>query len=386
MKKARLFFSFVMIVLITQRLGLSQNLVPNPSFEEHEQCPTFLGAVKSFNLNTSYGVVKEWLANPPDCTPDYYHICGDRSFRVPKNLCGNMPTKEGDAYIGMIMRIGEVHMGHPNDMFYREHITAKLQKTLQTNAMYEVKMYVVLSEYANFAIANIGALFTEQPLIIKENIAYQPQILYQDFITDKQNWVMICDTFIAKGNEKYITIGNFDSYRDKKIRKIDKNNANRKKFNFNRAYYFLDEISVQMIGRIPETDEEILKENLQTIQTEMGVLEKGKEYILNNIFFDFDKSDLLPASHFELNKLYGILSENPSLFIQIIVHTDSIGNEVDNLELSEKRAKSVSKYLIDKGISATRISQKGMGESQAIDTNETEEGRQKNRRVAFVLQ
>jgi OOP family OmpA-OmpF porin len=71
--------------------------------------------------------------------------------------------------------------------------------------------------------------------------------------------------------------------------------------------------------------------------------------------------------------------------IEIKGHTDNTGDEIKNQELSEKRAKAVFDYLISKNISASRLSYRGLGGKEPIDTNETDEGRRKNRRVAFVV-
>jgi outer membrane protein OmpA-like peptidoglycan-associated protein len=87
----------------------------------------------------------------------------------------------------------------------------------------------------------------------------------------------------------------------------------------------------------------------------------------------------------ELNKLYKFLVDNAGLKIEISGHTDNVGTEQYNVELSEKRARSVYNYLIDKGIDPKRLSYEGYGESDPIATNETEEGRAKNRRTEIKI-
>ncbi|MCS6789718.1 MAG: OmpA family protein [Bacteroidia bacterium] len=111
----------------------------------------------------------------------------------------------------------------------------------------------------------------------------------------------------------------------------------------------------------------------------------GTIIVLRNIFFDFDRATLRPESRAELERLYQILIENPSIKIRIAGHTDSFGSDEYNQRLSESRAKSVYEYLIQRGISAGRLSYVGYGESRPIDTNETEEGRQNNRRVEIEI-
>ncbi|MGK0389262.1 MAG: outer membrane protein OmpA-like peptidoglycan-associated protein [Maribacter sp.] len=107
--------------------------------------------------------------------------------------------------------------------------------------------------------------------------------------------------------------------------------------------------------------------------------------ILKNIFFASGSAVLKPESTGELLKLYDLLQTNPKMNIQINGHTDNVGGEPRNFMLSEKRAKAVYEYLIQKGITSNRLKYKGYGESQPIITNATIEGRQMNRRTEFIV-
>lgn len=107
---------------------------------------------------------------------------------------------------------------------------------------------------------------------------------------------------------------------------------------------------------------------------------------LNNIFFDFSKWALRPESYYELSKLVDALKKYPKLEIIIQAHTDNVGTDIYNQNLSEKRASSVVQYLISQGIPSHQISSKGFGESAPISTNDTYEGRQINRRIEFKVQ
>jgi len=102
---------------------------------------------------------------------------------------------------------------------------------------------------------------------------------------------------------------------------------------------------------------------------------------VNNIFFDFDKYELKGASNNELNRISEILKENRNYIIEIAGHTDSVGTNEYNLILSKNRADAVKNYLINKGIESERIHSKGFGNAFPVETNQTEEGRAKNRRV-----
>ncbi|HYG03126.1 MAG TPA: OmpA family protein [Chryseosolibacter sp.] len=106
---------------------------------------------------------------------------------------------------------------------------------------------------------------------------------------------------------------------------------------------------------------------------------------LNNVFFDFDKAELKPESFPELNRIRDLMNEKPGMVIEIDGHTDSTGPEQYNLDLSERRAASVIRYLKDQGIDPNRMSLKYFGESQPLEPNTTIEGRKKNRRVEFKI-
>ncbi|MEO7989191.1 MAG: OmpA family protein [Chryseolinea sp.] len=117
-------------------------------------------------------------------------------------------------------------------------------------------------------------------------------------------------------------------------------------------------------------------------------LEKAKEgsiVVLNNIFFDVDKYELQNRSKSELQKIIRFLTDNPQLRIEISGHTDNSGSAVYNRELSEKRARSVFQYLTQNTINSKRLVVKGYGPDQPIASNNSDEGRQLNRRIEFRI-
>jgi OmpA-OmpF porin, OOP family len=113
---------------------------------------------------------------------------------------------------------------------------------------------------------------------------------------------------------------------------------------------------------------------------------KGSVAILKNIFFDVDKYDLKEKSITELQKVVRFLQENPQIKVEISGHTDNTGTLSYNQQLSEKRAYSVYSYIIGQGITPKQVVYKGFGSSKPVSSNETEEGRQLNRRIEFTIQ
>jgi outer membrane protein OmpA-like peptidoglycan-associated protein len=114
-------------------------------------------------------------------------------------------------------------------------------------------------------------------------------------------------------------------------------------------------------------------------------IEQGQVVRMNNVFFDSKKSDLRTESFPELNRFVNFLNANPGVTIEIAGHTDNVGKDADNQLLSEQRAKAVYTYFQKKGIALNRISAKGYGKTKPLATNDTEEGRQTNRRVEFTI-
>jgi OOP family OmpA-OmpF porin len=104
------------------------------------------------------------------------------------------------------------------------------------------------------------------------------------------------------------------------------------------------------------------------------------------IQFEYNKAVILPASFGLLDEITDVIKKNTHIKkIAIEGHASSEGDAKHNLKLSDERAKSVMKYLVDKGIDAGRLSAKGFGSQKPIADNATEEGKEKNRRVEFLI-
>jgi len=119
------------------------------------------------------------------------------------------------------------------------------------------------------------------------------------------------------------------------------------------------------------------------------VIQTGKAssqaLVLKNVFFETGKNDLESGSKAELDLLATILNDNPTIKIQINGHTDNVGDAAKNLLLSEKRAKAVKEYLSSMGVDAERLSFKGFGDTDPTASNDSPDGRQKNRRTDFII-
>ena len=119
--------------------------------------------------------------------------------------------------------------------------------------------------------------------------------------------------------------------------------------------------------------------------TNTGTIKETTVIELNNIFFDFNKATLRTESITELRHMIKFMQEYPKLKVEISGHTDSIGTEEVNRKLSQERAEAVREYLVSHGVHTARITARGYGASKPVAPNETEEGRQRNRRTEFRI-
>jgi outer membrane protein OmpA-like peptidoglycan-associated protein len=119
---------------------------------------------------------------------------------------------------------------------------------------------------------------------------------------------------------------------------------------------------------------------LQTQDTARGLIVN-----MSDVLFDTGKYTLKPGAREKLAKISGIVLAHPGLNLQIEGYTDSVGSDQFNQTLSEQRANAVRDYLIQNGVAETAVTSKGFGKADPVATNDTAEGRQRNRRVQLVV-
>jgi outer membrane protein OmpA-like peptidoglycan-associated protein len=346
--------------------GFSQNLVINPSFEDHMACPVRLG-----NFNED---VIEW-STPTNGSTDYFHSCSE-AMGTPKNFNGTQIADFGEGYAGF-------YLYAPND--YREYMQAKLITPLKKGVTYELSFFVSLAERSDFAINEFGVVFSEQPLdfeIHKElskmhlytdtdNSFTYLEIGYSHFANDTKDWMLVSTPYVAKGNEQFMTLGNF------------KNNARTRKFLFKKgakqgAYYYVDMVTLSSTEA--ETPDDIADASIKKETFSLNTT-----HLFQHVLFDFDEYELVDGAKAYLKETYDFLASDPSLHIVIHGHTDGVGTVPYNLQLSNSRCESVVSYFIELGLPKERVSWKGHGGSLPIALNTTPEGRRQNRRVEFIL-
>jgi len=348
----------VLVLGILSQLGWAQNLVKNPSFESYTNCPTALG---TFQTDVSH-----WTA-PTAGSTDYFNTCST-VMGAPENFNGVQRPKYGNAYAGL-------YFYAPAN--YREYIQVPLKRTLQKGETYDLEFFVSLAEGSDFAVKDFGVVLAHKALTldiktqlsrtrlltIKGNPIHFFEIKHSNFHQDKTDWLKVKRQFVAKGNERFLIIGNLRT--NAKTRKIQTKRKERKRG----AYYYVDMIAL-VNSRFDTEEHRLAIDSLTTFR---------------HVNFDFDQFTIGDSAKAELLSIYHKLVNHIDLKLEIHGHTDNLGNDVYNQKLAVKRAKAIGHYLIAQGIATDRISWFGHGSTKPLVANTGEVNRAQNRRAEFIL-
>jgi OOP family OmpA-OmpF porin len=358
-----LFLLVTTFKIISQESSIIQkNLVPNGSFE---------------NYRKKSSKIKNAIPWSQIASVDYYQ----------SPLSNDTSTSQKGA------KSGNCYMGLRFQKKYKEFAQVKLADALHRGTVYQFDMYVRLAFWSNASLKSLGILFTKAGYKGKSDVITSlmvDSICKKGGLMNDYRWFKISAKYQAEGGEKYMTVGNFAP----KIKK-DMVRMNKFKFGFKEAYYFIDDVSlvkfkeniekvkVEIVGsfRINGDEEDEEEDSVLVVK---GNITVGEKVSLKNIFFENGKSYILPESFPELNKLAQYLIRNPIMEVQINGHSDNAGSKFKNQRLSEQRAREVFEYLIKKGVQ-NKLYFKGFGSSFPIASNETEDGKAKNRRVEFEI-
>lgn len=222
-----------------------ENLVPNGGFETLVDCPT---------SNQDWNVV-DWT-NPIGFSPDNYNTCAsptaNYSASVPLNVHGFQSAFDGDGYVGIV----SFAKTHPDT---REYIQTVLTDTLTGGIRYYAGLHVSPADRFQYAISTIGAAITvEPPPVITVGspngmLGADPQILKHGRLplTDTAKWVLISDTILAQGGERYLSIGNFHSDDESDTLRFNPNQPPIYGSPTTYAYYYIDDVFVYAIDTVP---------------------------------------------------------------------------------------------------------------------------------------
>jgi len=337
---------------------LSQdNLVLNGGFELLTECPKEVSSLAKIGTH---------LSSPTLGTTDIFGACSTGKVAIPKNFRGHQDAFLGEAYAGL-------YLYSPNN--YREYIQLKLGTQLEKDVLYELTFYVSLAESSTVSTNDINILFAEEPIrlgtskhLSKSRLAQSTnhrfqfhKLKWKGSSRNYTEWTRLELRFKAKGFEKHIVLGNFNSDPMTSRHETDSFRSNTKEF----AYYYMDEIRL--------------------VPSKRQGYEMGEPYVMEGVRFETDSYQLSELAKNKIKELYGNLKELPQKQITINGHTDDMGSEGHNEFLSHKRAKAVAAYLVELGFPQERIVWKGHGNRKPLISKITKEARLQNRRVDFVI-
>jgi hypothetical protein len=228
------------------------NLVPNPSFEVYDTCPS------NWSLpNSPITFAIPWFQpHIPASSTDYFNICDTITsfWGIPQNAAGFQFPRTGQAYSGIILR-----GGINNNSTYREYLEVELSDSLISGKKYCASFYTVLGEMSNYCTSSIGMYFSSS-IILYSNpffglISVTPQVANNslNFLNDTLSWTEVKGEFIASGGERFLTIGNFN----------DNLNTPYQVTGFGNApyyYYYIDDVSVYLCDSTVGLNEENISE------------------------------------------------------------------------------------------------------------------------------
>ncbi len=362
MKRYVILFIFL---LISANL-VSQNLVPNPGFEEIIRCP------QTFTLRRSDFVIPGWTS-PTTGTPDHFHACSLEEADVPFNWAGSSNAHSGKGYAGFFVWSAEP------DNNYREYLQSELAEPLKAGEKYLLEVNYKLATNSVYAINRFGLALTETAINLTHDklIGITAALSVENdtaIVRASNGWEHAKIEYLAKGGERFVVVGNFFDNRSTKATRLPFRFGKSPMLNF-RSYYYVDDVSVKPIDSLKKAVVPI------TNEFKRDSIELNREYVLRNITFEFDSHVLLRQSFVELDKVIEYLKLQPEVHVRLSGHTDFVGSDEYNLALSRSRARSVADYFGLKGILSQRIVSYGFGKSRPVNLGKSEKERGINRRV-----
>ncbi len=337
-----------------------KNLIPNPSFELEAEN----GHQWYFNGSDFSESISGWYA-PTNASPDLYKPTAIIPDSWKKKGFGLVNTHQGQRMVGLT--VYGCDDGKPH---CREYISTHLKEPTIPGQNYRIDIWVKPMN-GTVRTNNLGIHFSAEKVDVYTDqvIVAKPQLEDEKVLLEASHgWQRLRFFYTPDQVFRYLTLGNFRSDAETTVEKSNK---------WPFGYVYIDDISMV---KVPP-----LKKTIKDEFADWYPIERGRSFVLNKVFFDFDKYSVRDQSLQELEKLYKLLDLYPDMEICIIGHTDNLGSLDYNQQLSERRANSVRSYLIERGIQAHRIVVKGKAYNAPVHSNYDELGRRQNRRVEIEI-
>lgn len=377
--------AITLALLAFQSSFAQDNLVDNGSFEDMKKKPKRLGALSG---------VDGWDC-PTAVKGDVFAVGKVEDVNIPTNVYGTEDAKDGDAYAGVVM------FSYGNKV-PRSYLMTKLNAPLKKGKKYCIQYSVALAEGSKYACNKLGAVVHKKEFTTdsKSSIIEESTIATDEIYNAQFGWQKVCGTFVAEGNEKFLTIGNFASNEDTKSEK-NKPPKGMKVEQVIAAYYYIDDVKLVELTEDVDCSCGVIKEEVtySTViyQRQINIeddMTPAQQIEAQELYFGFGSGELTPVSKNGLDLIAELMLSLPSIKLQINGHSDAeedrVGEEKEQYaDMSNKRLASVMEYLKSKGIEESRLipsSQGSANPSKDIRAYDEEEIAQaKNRRVTFKV-
>lgn len=362
-----------------------QNLIENGNFESASNKVRRTGQIDK---------AENWVSATGESADIFLAGAKMPDVMTPENVYGKEDPKDGENYAGIIVY-------SYNDKENRTYITTKLSSPMKKGMRYKVQFSASLAELSKYSSNRLGAHFSKRELSTKEKVPALIEKTHiehpkQEVFTGMYGWDLVCGEYIAEGGEKYMTIGNFTANNDVKSER-NKKPKEIKGRQIIAAYYYIDDVSVQLLGpnercNCPygeqfEQESATIYQREPNINDKMTTAEKVNEI---NVFYRAGRYDLTISGDEALNKIAGIMKENTALKIKIKGHADNFEyDDPETRDISLKRAEYIRSQMVNKGVDASRFTIADIQNKEAspyikdVDDDKTESA--KNRRVSFEV-
>lgn len=427
-----LFFLLTTTSVFAQNKVKQTNLVKNGGFEDMIDCPDDFGQIEDATGWKSIGG-----------TPDLFTKCTKKGkIHTPANFFGTQIASEGGNYAGILA----FHENNTNE-FIATELTEPLERGKKYTLKFRISL---AEAYSNYACNGIGIKLVKELPKDSLPIGVTPEIYAHEVVLESNGWTTISQTFMAKDDFKFLIMGNFRSKENTQLKKIqvsgypvayyyldaievlrfveqdDEENfvkiigkvtdALTQKPLQARIDFVLVDIDYRAYEKTQESTGKYQFSHLQKVpQFYLEAKSKGyyssrvflqgsdtthiftKDFalqpsivgssiVLHDLHFETGKAVITKESYSALNMIADFLQTHPHFHVEISGHTDSQGDDAQNLVLSENRAKAVIEYFEKKAfVSPERMIAKGFGETKPIASNDTPEGRLQNRRVELMI-
>lgn len=383
-------YTFNILILVFMATGLSAqqvpdslNIVKNGSFEE------VTGKLKKAG---QIELAEPWRSATGE-DADLYSTSATKypNASAPDNVHGKAYANSGENYAG-------ANFYSYQGKEARTYLIAKFKAPLTKGQEYCIKYYVSLSDLSKYAVDKVQAYVTKIAVNkdTEANLIYKAQIpkVTSSIIEDQYAWQGVCGTFMSKGFENYIVIGNFTSNDDTEYKKVKRPKGFAKPQQYN-AYYYIDDVSIVPIESKSQcscTDEKqpgedyIYDKKLGTDKTLPPAQQIDKAAVYYKLYRSGADLVMQPL----LDEILQLMTDNPEIKIRLVGHIDA--NEADESKvkpdlatLGGRRANFIKGYLTKRGIDAARITTTDAGSTEHADPGEGLIPDAKNRRVGFEV-